>query len=180
MDNPRWVCHNNNEILFSVTSNGLTSSQWQSHLTSNGFIIGKETALILDSHAFVSSSGVDYDVVVLSGNQFIDSDRNTHKIRAVVEQRKLISPPIEVACLIRDKFSNDEIAQMGLSFLVVMIDPVVDYLGQGQLLHIQSDAHKPSLGRIKGSDSNWYNHSQPVTRVMHVVCGFAFVVSRNE
>ncbi|MEK7192403.1 MAG: hypothetical protein AAB646_02735, partial [Patescibacteria group bacterium] len=74
----------------------------------------------------------------------------------------------ELACLIREKFTDKEIEKMGLIWIVAMHEPINDYDGDPFLLN----AYRLGLGRwlhacSDGPDYGW-----------HRVFGFAFAVSQ--
>lgn len=115
-------------IYFSVTSDGTTGKDWITRL-GMGYLLGRDhaTQLLLSSD-FKSTTGVTTEIVVLKGVSFQDKDRIMKNIRAEAYKRKLSKPNIEVACLIREKFSDSEIKAMGLWHIVVMHEPVNVYM----------------------------------------------------
>ncbi len=56
------------------------------------------------------------------------------KIRVEAERCNLTEPNAEVACLIREKFSDKEIKEMGLEYIVTMHEPIKDADGILSLL----------------------------------------------
>lgn len=121
-------------IYFSVTSDGTTGTQWIDRLEKKGFCIGDYAKSILRSDDFKPTSGVTIEIAVLKGMLFEDSDRITKKIRAEADRRKLTKPNAEVACLIREKFSDEELEAMGLYWIVAMHEPIKDSDGDPYLL----------------------------------------------
>ena len=160
-------------IYLSVTSDGTTGEQWISRLESKGYRSSDYAKSILRSPDFKPTSGVTYNIAVLKGELFSDSDRVTKNIRAqayacTFTPEKLSDPNAEVACLIREKFSDDELKAMGLTWIVAMHEPIKDSVGDPSLL----DADRRDDGcwlhahwGIPGS--RWPRDS-----------GFAFVVSQ--
>ena len=74
---------------------------------------------------------------VMRGKRFIDSDGTTKNVRAEGNRRGWkhgndISP--EIACLIREKFTDEELEAMGLWWIVVMHEPINDSDGDPNLL----------------------------------------------
>src|SRR3989338_4837086 len=82
----------------------------------------------------VTSDGTT-EVAVLKGMLFEDNDRITKKIRAEADKRKLSKPNAELACLIREKFTDKEIEAMGLWYIVAMHEPINDSDGDPFLLN---------------------------------------------
>jgi hypothetical protein len=111
---------------------------------------------------------VTYNVAVLKGMLFNNNERVTKNIRAEVERRKLSEPNAEIACLIYEKFSDEELEAMGLWGVITMHDPIKDSGGDPVFLGIL----RLGLGRwlapcSAGPDVWWF-----------CVFGFAFVVSQ--
>ena len=121
-------------IYFSVTSDGTTGKDWITRLESKGFRVGDYAKQVLRSPDFKPTSGVTTEVAVLKGMLFEDNDRITKKIRAEADKRKLSKPNAELVCLIREKFTDKEIAAMGLIWIVAMHEPVHDSDGDPRLL----------------------------------------------
>jgi len=121
-------------IYFSVTSDGTTGSQWITRLEGRGFRVNDYAKSVLRSSAFKSTEGVTYEVAVLKGMLFEDGDRITEKIRAEADHQNLAKPNAEVACLIRETFSDKEIEAMGLWWIVVMHEPIKASDGNRNLL----------------------------------------------
>lgn len=123
-------------IRFSVTSDGTTGEQWIARLESKGFIVSNYPKSILRSKSFKSTSGVTTEIAVLKGEIFSDNDLITKNIRKEAKNRKLSTPNAEVACLIREKFSDKELEAMGLYWIVAMHEPIKDSDGDPGLLNV--------------------------------------------
>lgn len=130
----KWF-EENGIIYFSVTSDGTTGEQWIARLESKGFRVSDYAKIILRSKSFKPTTGVAYVIAVLKGELFSDSNRITKKIRAEAESRKLTKPNAEVACLIRENFSDEEIEAMGLYWIVAMHEPIKNFVGSPILLY---------------------------------------------
>jgi hypothetical protein len=159
-------------IYFSVTStsDGTTGEDWIKRLEGNGFRVGDYAKQVLRSPDFKPTNGVTTEVAVLKGMLFEDNDRITKKIRAEADKRKLEKPNAELACLIREKFTDKEIEAMGLWWIVAMHEPIKDPGGDPVLLN----AHRSGGGRwlraCSGrSDDGWLRDG-----------GFAFAVSQAQ
>lgn len=155
-------------IYLSVTSDGTTGPQWIERLEGKGFCLSDYAKSVLRSPDFKPTSGVTTEIAILKGMLFEDNDRITKKIRAEADKRKLTKPNAEVACLIRENFSDEEIEAMGLWWIVAMHEPIKDSIGDPRLL----DADRYGGGRwlcayCGKPGSRWGRES-----------GFAFVVSQ--
>lgn len=154
-------------IYFSVTSDGTTGEDWAEGPEGNGFRVGEHAEQVLCSPDFKPTSGVTTEVAVLKGMLFEDNDRITKKIRAEAHKRKLTKPNAEVACLIREKFTDKDIEAMGLWWVVVMHQPIKDSDGDPCLLCAGRDDDGQWLRAYDGRLDHWWNRD----------FGFAFAVS---
>ncbi len=155
-------------IYFSVVSDGTTGEDWIKRLEGNGFRVSKYAKVVLRSPFFMPTSRVTTEVAVLPGRLFEDNDRITRKIRAEADKRKFGKPEPELACLIREKFTDREIEAMGLWYIVVMHEPINDSNGVPNVL----DANRYDDRRVLSAC-----HSRPDDGC-HRDDGFAFVVSQ--
>lgn len=162
----RW-CEENGTIYLEVTSDGTTGPEWIGRLKKKGFQLSKWAKDILNSSDFKPTSGMIYRIAVLKGTLFTDSDRITKKIRSEAERRKLTKPNAEVACLIREMFSDEELKAMGLWWIVVFHEPIKDSDGDPGLLNAR---------RVRGGHWLDANDDRPDDD-WGSIGGFAFLVS---
>jgi len=157
-------------IYFSVKSDGTTGEGWITRFKSKGFRVGDYAKQVLRSPDFKSTKGMTTEVAVLKGMLFEDNDRITKKIRAEADKRKLSKPNAELACLIREKFTDKEIEAMGLWYIVAMHESINDSVGDPSL-----------LGANRGSDVRWLSAygDRPDSRWSRDY-GFAFAVSSTS
>lgn len=153
-------------IYFSVTSDGTTGEDWIKRLEGNGFRVGDYAKQVLRSTDFKPTSGVTTEVAVLKGMLFEDQSRITSKIRAEADKRKLSKPNAELACLIREKFTDKEIEVMGLLWIVAMHEPIKDSAGAPRLLLASRDDGGPWLRAYYDLPGDWWGRGR----------GFAFAV----
>jgi len=162
---PKWT-EKHDIISFSVTSDGTTGEEWITRLEGKGFRIGDYAKSILCSKSFKPTTGITYEIAILKGKIFSDSKRVTKNIRKEAKNRMLSTPKTEVACLIREKFSDKEIEAMGLFWIVTMHESIEDPDGNPSLLLASRNGSGSWLGR-EYDDSDLWHHGY----------GFAFVVS---
>ena len=162
------ACHERvGGISFLVRSDGTTGEEWVERLLAGGFRVGRYARDLLRSPRFVSTTGVTTRVAVLKGALFEDGNRFTENIRDEAAQRGLLTPTAEVACLIREKFTDEEIKTMGLWFVATMHEPINDSDGDSDLLI----AHR-------GGDGRWLSaYSQRAEVRWRRDSGFAFAVA---
>jgi hypothetical protein len=118
----------NGVIYFSVTSDGTTGEGWIKRLESKGFDVSCWREL--RSPDFKPTSGVTTKVAVLRRTLFesdasISSEEDaSDSVRAVINKLRLSKPNPEVACLIREKFTDGDITALGLEVIIVMHEPI--------------------------------------------------------
>lgn len=155
-------------IYFTVTSDGKTGPEWIIYLESKGFRLSRYAKSLLNSPDFKPTKGVIIEVGVLKGMLFNDSDRTTKNIRSDAEGRKFIKPNAELACLIRDKFTDEDIEAMGLTWIVAMHDPIKDSVGGPGLLLVDRGGDGRGLSAYCGGPDDVWGRD----------FGFAFVLSQ--
>ncbi len=164
-----WIEKDGGVICFSVTSDGTTGPEWMMRLKNSNNRLGVKVGTILRLEDFKPTKGVTTRIEVLKGQLFSDSDRYMPVIRAEAERRGLSIPNAEIACLIREKFSNEEMEFMGLSSIVVMHEPIRDFGSVGgDLLYSHSCDYGPFLhSRACWDDYYWFRRD-----------GFAFAAGK--
>lgn len=153
-------------IYFSVTSDGTTGEEWIKRLEKKDARITHFAKSVLRSKDFQPTSGVTTEIAIINGGiSFGDSDRITRNIRAFAAERKLVAPNPEVACLIGEKFSDEDIEELGLWGVLAMQESVKD-----------SDGTPILLGVSRGGGGRWLYaiHGKPDTG-WECSIGFAFV-----
>ncbi len=158
-----------NTIYFTLISNGMMGEEWITHFDRRGIKIGDYAKQLLRSKEFKASpKGTVYQIAVIKGEFFSDETRVTSKICLEGDRRKYTKPNAEVACLIRDLFTNEEIKKMGLLWIVAMHEPINDSHGGPGLLYANAYDSGPWLDAYYGEpDRRWRREN-----------GFALVVSQ--
>ena len=129
----RWS-ESDGAVTFSVTSDGTTGEQWIKRFEAKHFRTGPYVQEILLSPDFQPTSGVTTKVVVLKGKSFGNIDRTTETIRFEAARRQFVTPNAEVACLISEYLSSSDMEEMGLTWIVIMHEPIVDSFEDPYLL----------------------------------------------
>ena len=158
-------------ISFTLpATDGTTGPQWIERLEKKNFRIGDYAKQVLCSTDFKPTVGIVNNIAVLKGELFSsDDNRITKNIRTEADKRKLSKPNAELACLIRENFSNKEIEAMGLVWIISMHEPIKDSYGDSILLSADRDYGGPSLLAYHGNpDDRWCRER-----------GFAFVASQE-
>jgi hypothetical protein len=111
-------------IYFSVTSNGRTGEQWIAHLLARGYSVGYNAQYALHSPNFKPTKGITTEIAVLRSELFGDRVSTYPNVREVATKKNFIEPNAEVACLIRDMFTDAELKAMGLCAIITMHKPI--------------------------------------------------------
>ncbi|MDD2935412.1 MAG: hypothetical protein PHX25_02980, partial [Candidatus Pacebacteria bacterium] len=126
----RWTIDSDGVIRFSVIGLGLSGPKMEKHLVSKGHENSDYAKQILNSPNYVScEKDKVYNLAVLPGKLFLDDVRTTGNIRVEGDRRNLIhgeNLPTEIGTLVRLSFTNKEIEQMGLVWLIAMHKPMKD------------------------------------------------------
>lgn len=162
-----WTVDSEGNIYFTLTSNGLTRELWEQHLERRGRQISSRARNALSRASEAPTNGITYNIVVRPGKKISHSDRIVNKIRASADKRGWAKPHWEVACLIRDTLTDEQLEKMGLWYIVTMHEPIDDSGGGPCLLssYQRADGGCPLLDTEGGRpDYNWDDRG-----------GFAFV-----
>jgi hypothetical protein len=121
-------------IYTSVTSDGTTGPEWIEYFEKNDYLLNDFGKNLLCSPDFKPTKGVTTGIAILKGLLLEDRDRIISNIRDLAVQHKLATPNEEAACLIRKKFSDEDVNAMGLIWIATMHEPIKDSGGVPSLL----------------------------------------------
>jgi len=110
-----------NKIIWSVTSDGRNATELIAAIEAKGRKASDWAKDIMSKPQFVTTKGKIYNLAIIRGDEFADSERTTANIFAEAERRGLQKPPAEVAALLREKFSQDG---LGFPYVAVMHEPI--------------------------------------------------------
>lgn len=154
-------------IYFTVTSNGKTGQEWLDYFKVKKTVVSNWAHDLLQSPNFQPTNGVTTEIAVLKGSLFTNDGRVTKNIRVKANKYGLFKPNAEVACLIRDMFTDEKLKAMGLDWIVVMHELILDSIGDPDwLCALHSDG-----GSLGVCDNN-------LDRIFDRKVGFAFAVSQ--
>ena len=153
-------------IRFSVEHRGIFGRLWVDRLKGKNFHITASSESVLCSDSFKPFDGLTTEVAVLRGIK-LEKQYHAQAVRTKAAERGWGAVNVEVACLIREKFSDNDIAAMGLRRIVVMHAPIADFSGDLTQLCVSA------LSR-EGFLSTWTDH---VETDFDGRTGFAFQVS---
>lgn len=159
-------------IHFTVTSNGRTGEEWITYFENEKKDAKGKPYRVSDygksvlRNAPAPTNGVTYHIVVRPGKKISDSDRITKKIRAAADKKGWVKPHWEASCLIRDAFTDEQLEEMGVWYIVGMHEPIKDSDGGPSLLDSdRSDGGRWLYAGYDRPDDRWDGNG-----------GFAFVI----
>ncbi|PCI19203.1 hypothetical protein COB64_04140 [Candidatus Wolfebacteria bacterium] len=163
----RWREEDGILHLTLAPSDGTTGPEWINRLKDDGHKVSDYAQQVLNSDDFKPTKGVTYNLAIIKGEKFEDSHRITKNIRKMADNKGYIKPNAEVACLIREQFSNEELEEMGLIWIVAMHEPIKDSDGDPRLLRAGRNGGGWLDGCWGKPDARWYRGDS-----------FAFVASQ--
>lgn len=175
---PPALWHKNDGVVhFQVTSDGTSGEQWIRRLIrKGGFRPSVEAERVLLSEEFKPTSGVTTKIVIFRATRFKNrsddsGDTIIERARNEAKDLGLRTPKAEVACLIREMFSDKEIRSLRLSRIIVMHRPVsIASAGWPALLEVNNIAGEhgndmtvryPSLGQKEWLDETGLAFVEP-------------------
>lgn len=168
---PSWT-EKEGIIYFSLRSHGVTGQEW----TKNpAFHLNNETRSTLCSRDFKSSSNVDYEVAVIKGSFFKKTRIMGSQIQETAHSLGFKKPKDELACLIRDGFSDQEIIKMGVTKLIVMHKPIF-------LPTLVKHVQNPHILGVVVNNRNFslYSYLYDAHGFWDKDCGFVYEVSQEQ
>ena len=121
-------------IYFEVTTLGLTAEEWKVRLTKAGHKISDYANDILSKPDYDQNHRYEptqtLKVVLIRGKEIEkDSERLTKNLKAIsvknFGENSVSNLKGELSLLIREKFSNKELEEMGLWYIVVLHEPII-------------------------------------------------------
>lgn len=134
-------------IYVSVTSDGTTGEGWIDRLERKGFQVSDGIKNILRSWNFEPTKGITYPIVILKSVLFNFQERSTKEICAESARRRFKMPyikNIEVACLIREAVTVEQVEAMKLPWITcfMQVEPIRDSDGDLICVCVYKDRNK--------------------------------------
>ncbi len=111
-------------VGFILITNNKTGRGWLRHFKQRNILIGNHTKRALCSEDFMPTCSMRLEIEVLKGSMFLDNRRTLIHMGREAKKRGLCAADPEVACLIRDAFTDAMILRMGVRFIVVGHQPI--------------------------------------------------------
>lgn len=118
----------------TVVSDGLTGEQSISRLEAVKYNLGDEAKFLMRSKDYIVTNGVVYRVGIIKDSEFDDASRTTENICKEAMRRCWIEPPAELARLLREKLSDEDLEKMGFVWLIVVHKTIAASDGYPNLL----------------------------------------------
>jgi hypothetical protein len=115
-----------NIISCSVTSDGATGEDWLKRFAEKRFRIGSGFKNTLKRSDILPTAGKTFAVKILKGNFFPEGILSSKRILDTAIRENLKKPGPEVACLLRNMFSVEDMFAMELWWIIVMHIPLRD------------------------------------------------------
>ena len=147
-----WI-EKDGRIYFEVTTLGLTAEEWITRLKANGHKISNWAKDVLSKPDYDLNHRYEADktlkVILIRGKEIKkDSERLTKNLKAIAVKdfgtNSVSELKGELELLIRKKFSNKELEEMVLYYIVVLHEPIVD-----------SGGHPRVLFSFRGGGESW-------------------------
>lgn len=171
-----WYEHDG-VIYISVTSKGVTRSEWIKRLVDAKILRSEREATNLFPTNFDPTSGVTYEIAIFRGALWDKDQRTSSDIRVRADEYGFIKPSYEVGLLIWHEFAG-KLNQMGLTRVVVMENPEkIDNWGTDEYLAtVRSTNFAREWDCTTGSGTRL--PGDPGATNYESEAGFAFVVSK--
>lgn len=146
-------------ITKTLIATGLTGKEWLERLEKGGYKVSEYAQDIILSKEFNASrakKGAELNIAIVPHREIFDSYETTQKIRDWGAEKGYVAPTPEVALLVREAFSNEEIEALGFWYIVTLHDPITDRDGGPRVLR----ARRHGGGRWLGAcwdrpDGRW-------------------------
>ncbi len=154
-----------NRIYFEVTTLGLTAEEWITRLKANGHKISNYANQIISNPNYDKNHryepGKTLKVVLIRGTEIKkDSERVNKNLKAIAVKdfgtNSVSELKGELALLIREKFSNKELEEMGLYYIVVLHEPIIDSDGRPNVLNSNRDDGSYVDASYDSESDSWY------------------------
>lgn len=155
-------------IRFTVTSDGTTGPEWIERLRKAGIKPNDFSEDLI--RRMDTTEGLTTNVVVLKGELLLDFPyRTTYEAWKEASRRGLILASFETTCLIHEKFTKEELAEMGLR-AIIAVHKTIDRSFEYPYLH----------RNFRYSSVHLLNYYKPAADSWSSDTGFAFVAPQTQ
>lgn len=139
-----------NRITFTITGLGLTGAEWVTRLEAGSHRVSVWACDVLTKPDYDQNhrleAGKEYKVTLVFGKEIRkDSERTTADLKALA-RREIGKQAVsglkgELALLVREKFTNKELEDMGIWYIAVLHESIIDSDGDASILVSSRSAH---------------------------------------
>lgn len=135
----------------TFTSPNIPGKKWVTRLEKGGYIISSYAKETLKK---ITPTKNTYDIVILK----MDKEYFTiQEVRDEAKRRGYITPPSELAPMLREEISDKDIETIGLTWLIVMHEAITDSDGDPLLLGLNRfDARRWLYAYVDRPGGRWY------------------------
>jgi hypothetical protein len=158
-ENPWDGATKKERITFTVTGLGLTGTEWITRLEYNGHELSSWANNIITKPDYDQNhrleAGKEYKVTLVFGKEIKkDKDRSTANLKAIaireLGEQAVTDLKGELALLIRERFSNLELEAMGVGYIAVLHEPIIDSGGGVDVLNSGRNGNKSLVNADDG------------------------------
>lgn len=139
---PVWKTDKYGHILITVTGLGLTAEEWKTRLEGSGYRFGDWARNILGRLDYDEKhrveAGKQYTVALVLGKEIKkDNERSTANLKKLGERYYGRSADLkgELALLIREAISDEQMERFGVWYIAVLHEPITDSGGDPLVLY---------------------------------------------
>lgn len=134
-----------------LTASGRTGKEWVKHLEKNEYRIGSYAKELILSDEFAAArgkKGTEYEIAIVPGKELYESYDTTASIKEKAAAKGWTIPTPEIALLVREALSDDEMKELGVWYVAALHDPIAGSGGDPGVL----GAYRGGGGRWVGAD----------------------------
>jgi len=144
-------------IYLSLVTDGASGEDWIFRLEKAGDKVGRYAKIVLRSKKFIPTKKT-HQVAIIKGSLLKDQNNFINELLKEAKLKKLARPTPELACIFREKFSNEDLEEMGLNWVVVMHRPAYDLNNDPIFLGIGRFGFGDAIKMIHGTQNVMCNH----------------------
>ncbi len=142
-----WKIDSEGNTHFTVTSNGMTHEEWEQNFARRSRPVSQFGRQVLHRVSAPTRAGTAHKVVVRPAWLFREDERYMENVYRWANERSWASSHWEVACLILNGFTDEQLRQMGLGAICTVHSPINDDCGEQRILSTRhNDSGKYELG----------------------------------
>jgi hypothetical protein len=135
-----------NAIFCTIQTTGRTGRGWIKHFSKKGVKVSAYARSFLLTE-FKPTQNQTKKIVILKGESLTEKQRSSEGVYAEGKRLGYVKPDPEIACHLRDMFTDEQLESMGFTMIIIMHESVKWPDSDGHHLLL-------SLGKVNGG--NWF------------------------